>query len=693
MSPTAAGEPPTSPLADLIGARREELLRRWTQRVAERYAPGPLTRVELADHLPEFLDTLEASLRAQVTHPNERASMAEQTRVGALHGQQRYRLGFDIEAVIREYGALREILFDLLEEAGIALSIGQTRVLLEAITVAISEAVTHYAQERDKVLRQSEARFRSLVLAGSRIVWTTDVRGQATEDSPSWRAFTGQTQEEYLAEDGWLSAIHPDDRERSRAAWRQAVATRQPYAIEHRVRRHDGAYRDMAARAVPVASEPREVPEWVGTHVDLTEQKQAERALRESEDRQRLALGSAEMGTFDNDLVAGIMAWDERSKALFGVNPEDVPTLDLLLSRVHPDDRPTLVGALHRAIQPRSGGLYEAEYRIRGLTEGRERWVAVRGRVHFDARNEPVRLIGTVQDITRPKGVEAALRETSERLRAVLDTAVDGIITIDERGIIQTVNAATVQLFQYAPEELIGQNVKVLMPEPYRREHDSYMARYRDTGVPRVIGIGREVLGQRKDGSVFPLELAVAESKWQGGRIFTGMVRDITQRKQAEHTRDFLLEVGRALAESLDVANVLEALTSLVVSRVADYCIVDLLGEDGRLHRSKVAARDPAMLEVLRQTSPYAPRLGTGSPLARSFETGEPFLVPDITPAWLDATAVDAEHRGLLERLAPRGAVFVPLLARGRKLGIFNLVWRTPNQATPETMEVARAVA
>jgi two-component system, LuxR family, sensor kinase FixL len=124
--------------------------------------------------------------------------------------------------------------------------------------------------------------------------------------------------------------------------------------------------------------------------------------------------------------------------------------------------------------------------------------------------------------------------ETAERLRAILETAVEGIITIDERGIIESLNPAAERLFGYAAVELIGRNVKVLMPSPYRQEHDGYLANYMRTGHARIIGIGREVVGQRKDGSVFPMDLAVSEVKLQDRRLFTGFVRDITERKRLE---------------------------------------------------------------------------------------------------------------------------------------------------------------
>jgi PAS domain S-box-containing protein len=127
-----------------------------------------------------------------------------------------------------------------------------------------------------------------------------------------------------------------------------------------------------------------------------------------------------------------------------------------------------------------------------------------------------------------------ALRDSRERMRAILDTAVEGIITIDERGIIESVNPAAERIFGYKARELLGKNVSVLMPSPYHEEHDGYLGNYRRTGKAKIIGIGREVVGQRKDGTVFPMDLSVGEMRLAGGRMFTGIVRDITERRRLE---------------------------------------------------------------------------------------------------------------------------------------------------------------
>lgn len=153
---------------------------------------------------------------------------------------------------------------------------------------------------------------------------------------------------------------------------------------------------------------------------------------------------------------------------------------------------------------------------------------------------------------TRTGKVIGLAHEQEALLRAIMNTVVDGIITIDERGTVESINPAAVNLFGHPPEDVIGKNVNILMPEPYHREHDGYLARFLETRAPRVIGMGREVVGKRRDGSTFPMDLAVSETVVSGRRFFTGIVRDITERKQAERMKDeFVSTVSHELRTPL----------------------------------------------------------------------------------------------------------------------------------------------
>ena len=160
--------------------------------------------------------------------------------------------------------------------------------------------------------------------------------------------------------------------------------------------------------------------------------------------------------------------------------------------------------------------------------------------------------VGIIHDLTERKKSDAALVEREARLSSILDTGRDAIITIDEVGTVESFSSAAVRLFGYAEADVIGKNVKLLMPSPYRDEHDGYLARYRNTGEKRIIGTGRIVVGLRRDGTTFPLELSVGEV-WIGKRrLFTGFIRDITERQGTEQRlqdlQSELLHVSRLSA-------------------------------------------------------------------------------------------------------------------------------------------------
>ncbi len=140
--------------------------------------------------------------------------------------------------------------------------------------------------------------------------------------------------------------------------------------------------------------------------------------------------------------------------------------------------------------------------------------------------------------------------ESAALLKAIIENAIDGIITIDDRGRIESINPSACRLFQYAPEEVIGRNINCLMPPPDKELHDEYIERYQRTGKAHIIGIGREVKGLKKDGSVFPFRLGVSEVQYSGRKIYTGFIHDLTREKEAEEKlKDYASRLEDQVAE------------------------------------------------------------------------------------------------------------------------------------------------
>ena len=190
---------------------------------------------------------------------------------------------------------------------------------------------------------------------------------------------------------------------------------------------------------------------------------------------------------------------------------------------------------------------FTAENRVRQMGAGRDLVAMRKDGSEFTAEVglRPVKLkdgaviLASVIDVSERRANEEVLR-SEERLRAVIENAADGVVTIDEAGVMQSANPAAERVFGYSATELIGRNISLLMPEPDRSQHDSYLANYIRTGEAKIIGFGREVTGQRKDGSAFPMDLAVSVFHIGNARYFTGLIRDITARKEAEETGQVL---------------------------------------------------------------------------------------------------------------------------------------------------------
>ncbi len=142
---------------------------------------------------------------------------------------------------------------------------------------------------------------------------------------------------------------------------------------------------------------------------------------------------------------------------------------------------------------------------------------------------------GILHDLSRRVEIEEALRKSEERLRSIVESAVDGIVVIDDRGTIQAFNPSAERLFGYRPTEVLGRNVSMLMPSPDRERHDGYIHHYLATGEQKIIGIGREVTGRRKDGTTFPVHLSVGEMVTEGRRSFTGILHDLSDRVSLEN--------------------------------------------------------------------------------------------------------------------------------------------------------------
>ena len=272
-----------------------------------------------------------------------------------------------------------------------------------------------------------------------------------------------------------------------------------------------------------------EIAGFLGVGTNLTERKRAEAAHRNFELQMQALMDNASAVIFIKGLDGRYVMVNRMYEALFHFTREDI---------VGKSDEDIFPPEMARAFQENdrrviAAGMPLQFEEIAPHDDGPHTYVSVKFPLS-DASGSVSAVCGIAMDITERKRSEEELRERESRMRAIMDNAVEAIITMGEDRVVQSINAAAVQMFGYAPEEVIGRNVNMLMPDPHMSGHDADVQRYAETGERKIIGSRREVEARRKDGSTFPAELSVSETQLQSGRLFTGLLHDITLRKQAE---------------------------------------------------------------------------------------------------------------------------------------------------------------
>lgn len=291
--------------------------------------------------------------------------------------------------------------------------------------------------------------------------------------------------------------------------------------LEVEIRSDEGQY--YLRRIHPYYTSDNHVEGVVLTFVDISSR------VEEESKTQRLAavLRDSNDAVMLLDTNSRVTSWNRGAERLYGYTAQEA--FELSLTDFIPADQQEQMGELLQRIA-RGEDIESLE--VPQITKLGEKldvlWTITCLR---DPGGRPVTIAVTSRDITERKRIENALAENERRMRAILDTASDAIVTIGERGVIEHFNPAAERMFGYSSGEAIGQNVQILMPLPYREEHDNHLSRYLATGVARIIGVGREIVGQRKDGSMFPIDLAISEHRDGSQQLFTGIIRDISERK------------------------------------------------------------------------------------------------------------------------------------------------------------------
>jgi two-component system, LuxR family, sensor kinase FixL len=362
--------------------------------------------------------------------------------------------------------------------------------------------------------------FRRALEAADIGLWRWDVTTGAISLSMFAAELLGHSPEKSLDFAGLIDLIHPDDRVDANRTLQDSVAAIRPFDFIVRTAATGSRVR-VRGKILGGKGQPAEAN---GMLIETIRPSTAE----ELNNRLASIVTSSDDAIIGKTLDGIITDWNGGAEAIFGYSAAEAigKPLSMLLSPGQEDD-------MARILERIKAGERVEHYETRPRRKGGEI-------IDVSLTVSPIwdndgRLSGAskvARDITVTKRAQTDLKEREARLRSVLDTIPDAVIVIDEAGIINSFSGAAERLFGYTAQEVIGQKVNVLMPSPYHEQHDAYLARYFATGEKRVIGRGRIVTGTRKDGSTFPMELAVGEMVLAGRRAFTGFVRDLTEQQE-----------------------------------------------------------------------------------------------------------------------------------------------------------------
>ncbi|MBD1869963.1 PAS domain-containing protein [Cyanobacteria bacterium FACHB-471] len=438
------------------------------------------------------------------------------------------------------------------------------------------------------------------------------------------------------------------------------------------------------------------------------ERSRAEAELRESEARLQLSLKLGRMGTWDWDIQPGTIAWSAGHFTILGLQPwECEPSYEIWASRVHPDDLAETEAKLQQAMQEQSE--YHHEYRLR-WSDGSIHWVEARGLFSYDTQGHPKHSIGVVIDITERKQVEQEREQLLEReriarsqaeeaqhqLATIFETSPIGLAWLDAEQRYIAINEALAEINGLTREQHLGCSIADIFGE-FEPTLVEVFHRIYTTGEPFIspnLALNVPARGDRRPGyyNVHYLPTVNSNNQVEGVLVY---VVDVTERVRLELAQQFLSEASAVLASSLDYQTTLEQVAQLTVPKLADWCTVHTVEEDGSIDQIAVAHIDPAKLEWAYQIRDKYP-LDPNSPRGAAFtlRTGQPDFVPEIPDELLVQAAHDPEHLEILRQVGFSSVMTVPLRTQSWTIGVISFIAaESGRQYTSVDLQLAEELA
>lgn len=386
-------------------------------------------------------------------------------------------------------------------------------------------------------IKISEEKYRTIFESFQDVYYKTDINGNITVISPSIEKYSGYTMEELIGKPAVDMYLNHFDREKLLEKLYKYSSVND---YEVKLKNRYGKIIEVSVNARIVFDKYKKPAGVEGILRDITKRKNIEKKLKETLAQQQSIFNAANFSIIYTSTDGTIKYMNKAAERMLLWTSEELTgkTTPVIIH----DMEEVIKRAEELSLEP---GFEVFVSKARQDIADEHEWTYIRK----DGSNFPVLLsitsvkdtegnllgfMGIAMDITERKMAEKIIKDGEKRLRAIVNNVVDGIITTDEKGTVETFNPAAERIFGYNAGEITGQNVKILIPEPYKEKHDEYMNNYIDSGIRKVIGMGRECKGCKKDGAIFPLDLAINEMFLGEKRKFTGIVRNITERKKME---------------------------------------------------------------------------------------------------------------------------------------------------------------
>ena len=370
----------------------------------------------------------------------------------------------------------------------------------------------------------SEQRFEAAVKAVEGILWTNNANGEMEGEQLGWAELTGQTFEEYQGY-GWAKAVHPDDAQPTVNAWNEAVHDRKTFIFEHRVKIKDGSWRNFSIRAIPLLDTNGNLREWVGVHIDITEQKMAAQKIKDNETKLNLIIEGSELGTWELNLKTNEVNYSKKYLEIFGYK-EYVPISHAdLIKHLHPDDLGIRMKAFEDAKQ--TGSL---QYEARLIwSDNSIHWMEGKGKMFFDKDNQPSRVMGIIRDITAEKNHRVELEESEQKFRLLANSMAQQVWTADTQGNLNYFNQSVFDFSGLTLEQIIkGGWLQIVHPEDREENIQQWI---------KAISTGKDFLFEhrfrRYDGEYrWQLSRAIPQKDEHGNiQMWVGTSTDIQNQK------------------------------------------------------------------------------------------------------------------------------------------------------------------